>query len=166
MPSLKDVIPSLSLLHIIFFPFKSFFFICPSAIVSGLYPKLAVASCHIYSLSGTRGRQFAYCYVHLAPSLRTPAPHLTHLNSVTFRITFPISVSQFCSCVHVCMLLVFLVLVYFNVFIQYTPWTCFPTPSVHVIQLQVQLCVYQNLFEGNFNSPPLLLHISNMAVDS
>ena len=80
-------------------------------------------------------------YAHLPPSLPAPAPRDTHLDSITFLITSPKSVTPLCSFLniivsvpvfYVCALLVFLILFNVPLFMKFTPCTCFPILSIHV----------------------------------
>ena len=69
---------------------------CKTDLVSHLLP---------LPLSGARGRQAALNYVHLSPSLRSPALHRTRLDSITSLILPPLylSLPQFRSrCLHRC----------------------------------------------------------------
>ena len=108
-------------------------------------------------LSGARCHQLSNHYTHLPPSLRAPAPHDTHLDSIIFLITSPtvylslplvlfsgviVSVSVF----HVYTLLVFLVLFHVRLFIK-LHLECFPkslewvpTSAEHLLAAFPSLC--------------------------
>ena len=57
------------------------------------FPNLIVSCILTLPLSGARHRQLFHNSAHLTQSLHAPAPHDTHLDSITFLITSPIYVT-------------------------------------------------------------------------